>query len=372
MVAALIASAAIVFGSPYVGRIRGAVQSAFPDDYRLIIGGGVVVALLAAIVAAAARIARRRQDRVEESSGGQAGVRYALMATAVVVGVVYGWSVSSGNLDIDLVEHFHFVEYGAVTYLFYRAWRRRTDAGVLVLPTCAAFAVGVSDELVQWFVPGRVGELHDVWLNAVAIVCGLLFSMAIDPPRSLAMPAPGGPRLAVAAAVAALVLAVAVFVDRVHLGYEIRDNDARTFRSHWDATSLLAAAAERATRRSSAPPAQSGFTREDHYLSEGQWHVQHRNDAEGDGDYWIAWNENLILERFYAPVLASGSRWSSGQREQIQLEAADGLQSPYVSEAAPYPIYTVNRGLFWAIAGLIAAAIVWICRPHSAAPAPVA
>ena len=45
----------------------------------------------------------------------------------------------------------------------------RLDAAAIVLPALAAFVVGIGDEAVQWFIPARVGELRDVWLNSVAI-----------------------------------------------------------------------------------------------------------------------------------------------------------------------------------------------------------
>ena len=99
------------------------------------------------------------------------------------------------------------------------------------------------------------------------------------------------------------------------------------------------------------------MAREDHYLSEGQWHVQRRNEALGDGDSSAAWNENLILEEFYAPVLGLGSRWMPEQREQVAATVPVD-PSAYVSDAEPYPIFTVSRWQWWAGAAL-ALAIVW-------------
>jgi len=359
---ALIASALVVLGAPYVGQARGALQSAFPEHYRSIVGGSVALALAAALVSAVARI-RRQPDRSAAAASQPVRVRYALIAAAVIVGGVYAHTVSSGNIDQDLVELFHFVEYGGVAYLYYRIWQRRPDAAAIAFPACAALSVGVADEWVQWFVPGRIGELRDIWLNAAAVLCGLLISVAMHPPRSLAWPRHGGARVAIGAAVSALVVAVGVFVDRVHLGYEIHDNGAPVFRSRHDAMALAASSAERAIRWRDSPPALEGFAREDQYHSEGLWHIQRRNIAVGDGDVWVAWNENLILERFYAPVLDRGSRWSSEEASRMGQEAErTPPTAQYVSDAEPYPLYVINRATFRLSTAVLAGAILWLCR----------
>jgi hypothetical protein len=77
--------------------------------------------------------------------------------------------------------------------------------------------------------------------------------------------------------------------------------------------------------------------------------VQHRNLAERDRDPWTAWNENVILERFYSPVLDLGARWRPEQREQMARAAQAVHRAGYVSAAEPYPIYVVNRGILWLV-----------------------
>jgi VanZ family protein len=346
----ILASVLLVLGAPYVGELRALLQSSFPDHYRSIIAGFVALGAASAVILTVLLV-RRRGD----SAGAGRGTRwrYGSMVSALVIAGVYGRAVSTGNTDVDLVEAFHFVEYGLIAYLFYRACRRRGDVSALVLPACAGVLVGVADEWMQWVVPGRVGELHDVLLNAVAIGCGLLLSVAIHPPASLALPYGRASRLALAGMLGGLILAIAGFVDRVHVGHEIVDAQAGVFRSRYDAVALRAAAAERGTVWQASPPPQGGFAMEDHYLSEGLWHVQHRNSADGGRDSSTAWHENLILERYYSPVLDRGSRWSAGQRTEMERRFQDAAPNTYVSTAQPYPIYTIRRGPLWAIAGIL-------------------
>src|SRR5688500_11808720 len=279
LIVAVVASLAVILGAPYVGQIRGRLQEALPGQYRTIVAAIVIGAAAAAVVAAVVRI---RESRFR---------RYLCLAAALVVAVAYGRATRTGNADQDLVEQFHFVEYGVVTYLFYRVWRHRADAAALILPFCGGVIVGILDEWFQWFIPGRVGELHDVLINAVAVACGLLFSVGVHPVRVDAASADG--RRAIAAGAAAVILAAAVFIDSVHLGHEVNDPRGGTFRSRFTVDSLSAAAAERAGRWPAQPPVTSnGLAREDHYLREGQWHVQRRNEDAGDPDRWRAWHEN--------------------------------------------------------------------------------
>ena len=363
MLLPILASVLVVFGAPYVGDIRGALQTSFPNHYRSVIGTMVAIAVLAALVPAIVRVRSGGESAATKAVRVYPGwLRYSLLGAAVVIGVVYARLVSTGNVDVDVVEAFHFVEYGLIAHLFYRACRHRPDVGALVLPASASLLVGIVDEWVQWFVPGRVGELHDVWLNAVAIGCGLLVSVAIHhPPASLELPTRRSSRAAIASVVALVILVGAAFVDRVHLGYEIADEQVGVFRSGLDAQTLTRAAVERPAKWHAAEPPARGLAREDHYLSEGLWHVQQRNIAITDGDAMTAWYENVILEKYYAPVLERGARLANDQRRDLEQRVHNVPSQGFVSTAHPYPIYIISRGMFWITVALAIAVVIWVC-----------
>ena len=361
MLLPILASALILFGSPYVGQIRSSLRSSFPDEYPWIIGGVTATAAVAAIAWAVVRLRQSQHDFLPDRSARQPlWARYTLVIAAVAVSAVYARAVSSGDSEVDLVEAFHFVEYGLVAYLFYRRWHVRPDVSGMAFSVCAGVALGIADEWVQWFVPGRVGEMHDILLNAVAVGCGLSISMAVHPPSSLGLPARRASRLALGAAVSGLLLAFAGFVDQVHLGYEIRDGQAGVFRSRYDGQALAAAAANRPGRWKVSPPPDRGFRHEDHYLSEGEWHIQRRNIAVGTRDWQTVLGEDAILERFYAPVLEIRGRWSAEQRSEFERNAGGFEPASYRSDAAPYPIYVINRPLFWSITLLVAGVVMWL------------
>lgn len=345
---AIVVSAAVVVSAPFVGQIRAALRAAFPGRFVAIVGGAVVLTIGVAVVAALTRIRDRR------------AVRYGAIAAAILVGTAYITWFSTGTPEVDAVERVHFVEYGLVTLLFYRAWRSRGDLSSLILPVLAGLIVGTIEEWFQWFLPVRVGEARDVFLNLAAIACGLLFSWGVAPgPRPYF--GPGSARLVTRLA-STFVLVFAAFFHAVHLGVDVHADSIGSFKSRYDRSTLTALASDRAERWKHEPPlVLRRLSRDDQYMDEGLWHVRRRNDAWTAGDFFTAWRENLILEKFFSPVLdtpsyvsKSGHRWPPEQRADAERRAA-GDARPYVSDAEPRPIFLWSKPLFWTLAmGVIA------------------
>jgi len=342
---AIIASAVIVLGSPFMGQLQRFLrQSLSTRNYVLLFGVGVLAAVGAAILIAFLRIRERRAPR------------FALLVAGLVFGSTYMWWTATPYAEVNAVERVHFVEYGLIAFLFYRAWRQAGDASIVILPLLAGFTVGTFDEWLQWFIPFRVGEAHDVFINLAALVCGLLFAVALLPPdrfRAGLQPA-SWRRLGVTLAIVWLIFAG--FVSQVHLGRMVNAADAVRFRSHYSGEELTALQAQRAVRWQTKPPIGiKRLSREDQYLDEGLWHVRRRNNAEVDE----AWHENLILERFFTPVLdlptyasPKGNRWPAEQRANIAKQVANG--APFISSAESYPLVVWPKPAFWSIVALVA------------------
>ena len=202
-------------------------------NYVLLFGVGVVVAVGVAILIAFVRIRERRRER------------FALLLVALLFGGAYMWWTATPYAEVNAVERVHFVEYGLIAFLFYRASLPRRslgddgklagDASIVILPLLAGFAVGTFDEWLQWFIPFRVGEAHDVFINLAALVCGLLFAVALLPPvdfRVRLQPA-SWRRLGVTLAIVWLIFAA--FISQVHLGRMVSVADIGRFKSHYTA-----------------------------------------------------------------------------------------------------------------------------------------
>jgi hypothetical protein len=341
-----IASAAIVLVSPFMGQLQSLLRRSLSTRaYVLLFGVGVLVAVSAAIAIAFARIRDRRASR------------FALLLLALILGGGYMWLNATPYAEVNAVERVHFVEYGLIAFLFYQAFRGAGDISIIVVPLLLAFMVGTLDEWLQWFIPVRVGEAHDVFLNLASIACGLLFALAWQPPHAFAW----RPRIETRrrmAIIAAMVWVVfALFVSQVHLGYEHDVEGIGRFRSHYTVDRLIELQKDRRHRWDANPPRTlRRLSQEDQYLDEGIWHVRQRNLSPS----LEAWHENLILERFFAPVLdiptyasPNVNRWSVEQRRNMEAAVQD-LSTPFVSAAEPYPIATWPRSRFWAIVVTVA------------------
>ena len=321
-------AAAIVLSAPFAQQAFGAIDAWWPNHSETIILAATVVPASIAFVVAVWRIRENRWWR------------YALLVLALGIGVVY-----VRTMQPIFTETFHFIEYGVLAALFYRAWYRVGDWSVLALPILASSIAGSVDEWYQWLIPIRAGEARDIGINCLAAVAGLLFAAGVRPPP-LAPLGDGSPaRLGRWAAAAVVVFAL--FFHTVHIGHDVVDGEIGSFRSRFTRVELLDAARDRAVRwRSSPPVAQRRVSLEDHYLTEGLWHVGRRDEFWSAGDIESAWRENRILEKFYAPVLETatyadtrGHRWPAAQREDAARRLASNVPEPRVSAEFAYPLY---------------------------------
>lgn len=92
-------------------------------------------------------------------------------------------------------EAVHFLEYGLLSFLLFRALRNHfSDISIYFSALFSGSLVGIIDEILQWITPKRYWDFRDVGLNALAV---LLFQIALAfglnpkglarsiPPRSL-------------------------------------------------------------------------------------------------------------------------------------------------------------------------------------------
>jgi len=354
-------TAIIVGAAPAAGSARAWLQSALGPRFATLLLGTLATALMAAVV--------RGLWRRGRPAGAQA------LRLPAAVGIAVAWVGATGSADpaIRAVELVHFVEYGVIAWLFVRAWQPRAGRHAYLLAALAAFLAGIAEEAYQWWLPARVGELRDVWLNGVAIGCALLFVSGLTDRAPCHLPRARVAPL-VARMVALVVLALAGFVHVVHLGARITDGPT-TFLSRFTPDALAAATRDRRARWAVAPPLvrPDRLSREDQYATEGVQHVQARNAAWTRGDAVSAWHENRILEGAFAPVLdtpsylsRTGHRWPAAQRTDAEARAGAAVLEPFESRAFPYPIYVWPPAALWATAVVTALACLWCGRRAAA------
>jgi VanZ family protein len=359
LVLAVVVAVALVLSAPFVGQIRAYIRAEFPGHFVLVVGSIIAAGLCAALLAAVWRIRDRRAQR------------FGAIGLALLIAAAYSIRNARDNPESNVVELFHFLQYGLIAFLFYRAWRPLGDFGIILLPTLAGLMVGTAEEWLQWFIPNRVGEMADVLLNLVALASGLLFSLAIDPPGRRFLSLSAGSRQRAGLLATAALLAFAAFFHVVHLGHVLQDEEVGAFESRYSVDHLLRLQRERAFRWRVTPPSVTlvRLSREDQYLTEGVQHVRRRNRLWDAGDIRGAWLENRILEKYYDPVLdtptheGAGHRWPAGQRTDAESRGASTTAvGPFVSEAYPSRIYPWSKGLFWAVIGVLAGLLLIATR----------
>jgi VanZ family protein len=344
---ALAASIVIVAGSPLVGALREALLTHWPAGYVPVLAAGVALPSITLLIVCVRAAMHAQMD------GPRRWSRRKLAAIAVAFGLalLVGYLERTGDPNVDVVEAFHFVEFGALTCLLAWAVAPLAPGHAWVWGAAGGIAVGALDEWTQWFVPNRTGEIRDVGIDAIAAVCGVLLTVALGIGgrtdwRRIVRP------LAVASAVTLLLAAVCFAV--IHLGSVVQDAEAGSFRTRFTGPALIELGQARERRWGRGPiPEQGLFTQEDQYLSEALWHVRRRNRALEAADVVTAWREQHILERYFAPILevATAERPAGHALSAEQLttiEGGRGRAAAGTSDASPIPIVSWSPGVFWA------------------------
>jgi len=77
------------------------------------------------------------------------------------------------SISLDVwVERIHFVEYAVLGLLISRAVNVKTLQRI-IYTGCLVSLIGAVDEIIQWFLPNRVGDMRDVFMNSVGGLSGL-------------------------------------------------------------------------------------------------------------------------------------------------------------------------------------------------------
>ena len=118
----------------------------------------VVVAAVVLSLAAAVGYLRR-------SLGTRHGSYIWLTAVAAII---TGYSFALRNNPEEAV---HFIEFGILSLLIYRALcHTMKDPEIYLAAAVIGALIGMIDEAIQWLTPGRVWDLRDIWINFFLVV----------------------------------------------------------------------------------------------------------------------------------------------------------------------------------------------------------
>jgi hypothetical protein len=331
-----------------------------------------------ALVLAAAAAVAFVLGRLRAASHLSRATRASLVLAGPALAVLQQLLSDRGTAAEAAVERAHLLLYGALAVLFHRAFllgraRAGREPGIEVplLALAASALVAVADELLQWSLALRVGELYDVGFNLFSAACALVTAGGLYPVR-LAFAADAAPRRQLGTLGAAVALALALFVDCAHLGHLVQDAELGTFRSFFAPAELERLDRERRERWETAPPRRpfGTFELEDYYQTEAGWRVMARNTALGRGERELAFRENQLLERYYGAFLSIRRdgrfehRLEEWLRSELEREFGDRPFPGFQSGAHNRRIWIrPGRPVLWGAAAAVAAALAawgWI------------
>ncbi|MEM1249699.1 MAG: VanZ family protein [Acidobacteriota bacterium] len=329
---ALLLTGLIVGTAPFLGKLQKVARDRVDSDRLVLFLTAFFV--VSGIGISATLLVRWLRERGDQEAPRRPGAWLWVVAGAVLVGAQILLS-ERGSASAAAYERLHFILYGLLAILLYRAFTETCSQRWSALGAAAGvLTASLLDEGVQWLVPLRTGEFFDLGLNLYGGVAGLLAAQALP-----ARPAEGRTDARpVVVLVAIALLGLLLFVDRAHLGHRIEDPEIGTFHSFHTAVELASANEDRRRRWADDMPQlplRTALAVEDYFLTEAGWHVLLRNRARADGDPEIVWHETRILERFYPATLeipdGDWFRYRLPEVERAELERVtprEGYWSP--------------------------------------------
>jgi hypothetical protein len=276
---------------------------------------------------------------------------------ALLAGILGLFFVMTWGLRTNPEEALHFVQYGVLSALLFRAaGQRRADASAYLLAAAVGITAGIVDELIQWIVPRRYFDFRDIGINAIGVVLiQVAIAFGLRPDWIARRISPGGAAFALRVAAGGLALLLfcsvntpqvkawyasyypgAERIDEVtaEYGYAYHDPEIGHFNSRLAPDELARQDRERAEEVGAIL---ATYPTERHYrhflhrypvysdplLVEARVHLFRRDRYAAlairhaadpvvmTGHSVIAHRENQILERYFPHVLhASGMRWN--------------------------------------------------------------
>jgi hypothetical protein len=89
----------------------------------------------------------------------------------VLIGAAYSYLF--GHAFVEAIERIHLIEYGVLPWLIWRAIGLEVSIERVAVVWVLSANVGVFDELIQHFTPGRYGEIRDVMTNWMSCTLGM-------------------------------------------------------------------------------------------------------------------------------------------------------------------------------------------------------
>jgi len=264
------------------------------------------------------------------------------------------------------VEFIHFFEYGLLSYLAFIALRCRiNNLLIYVWGVIVVSCFGYIDEGIQWVIESRTGELKDALTN---VACAVTFQIFIS---QVSEPVKGFKKIEfhdfklLLKGLSVFLVIITLFTILVNTGFEVFDHEVGYFKSKFTRDNLLSMKEERSQIIMIPNPKATQIVIKpdywsitDFYAQEAKYHIKFRNDLLKDKHYRSAYCEELILEKYYEPVMLElNQKWPFEMRKEIFFKIPDRKNSYFYHSPLRENIIT-GVGKFIILFSLIILSIV--------------
>jgi VanZ family protein len=279
----------------------------------------------------------------------------------LVIGYLY-WLALRRTFKIP-IESVHFVEYGILSLLVYRALRTSyRERYVFLAAFFFTYCIGVMDESIQWLLPNRVGALKDILLNAVSAGLVQLLLWKGIRPKNLKKGFPARSfRFAAFTAVACFLLTASYISLVSDFGYRIKDPEVGKFFSRITGEELLNRDSLRWEHYSAALDSSSTVPymefldqTKDPFLYEMRVRVFRRDRHFEDESYHVSCSEEKILRKYFGRSLTNSSFSWPEDRAEI-CAALEKDYSKYRSPVSQELIVRYGEREMWMVTAVLAA-----------------
>lgn len=281
-----------------------------------------------------------------------------------------------------IIEQVHLIEYGILTIFYYLSLRKSIkDKFVFYIAWLIIFFVGMVDEWIQFYLPTRVGDLPDIYLNGVSAGLVLILIGKVFLPNHTRPPVSFRSVRILCYLSVFFLLSLGVFISTItDWGFRHKDPGVGVFYSRFTVKDLLerdkregekyAVAIKdflKETGESERPSYLSNQSAVDKFKVEVLTHLSRRNYYEKKGKYWVAYKENIILASYFTEsVLQSGYGWSQEKVLQIKQKMQAPPDKFYESPVSKSElIISFGPVTMWVFIFLMICSFLWIMFKQS-------
>ncbi len=261
-------------------------------------------------------------------------------------------------------EKVHFLEYGLLGLLLCKALRYHIkNKTAYLLAILSVYMIGITDEGIQWALPGRVGEYRDIWMNFTSGGLAILAVLLVIRPRVFRQEFQWSSLRPLCYTLAAAILYTGIFLQVVHgFGSPIFLPDSGTeFVSGFSEYELLDIDKRLVQRREGTFAEDIPKSQLKVYTYEAKRHHYLRNKAYQEFRLFESYCEQEILKTYFRGMIGNGRIQVFDYDPEDFIFQPDPSKSVfYVSQAQELAITAFSQHTLWVVVSVSTAFLCFL------------